>query len=465
VVYSSLTEDSRPVESTEAVRTWFSHKNAPSLQITSLILEATANFYSIYKDKAVAVPQDKVSQIGEFLLTYKRAGQLDELYYFLLGLSSLVESRLPNPVVLSVNQGIFKLSSKNEPLQVAITDFRGKSVASDVTLNKALSLTDKTNLLSRRETLSPSGLDFLKFNPSPGVYQLEFSAQPKDNNYVGFRSAPRVVKVLTRATISNLRVVVGETGEDRSKKRLEVQYPRELSEELAVSGSQRLQLSLDLTDEKGKPLHVQQVAVVFTHLETNQEAVLIVPDDSTLGSYRVTLALDKIEQAQLFHSKSGKYSIQVIVGDSIIENPTSWKVGTASLQFRTPSGSSVDYQPNEVKLNTDLPVLHHTFRPADKRAPHIVSFTFTLLVLSPLLILFVGLVYYRANISNFPFGLGFIDAVGFQLCLLAILGLFGLFWLELTMVTALKYLTILSLPTVFFGQRNLRRIATSKLKA
>jgi len=136
-----------------------------------------------------------------------------------------------------------------------------------------------------------------------------------------------------------------------------------------------------------------------------------------------------------------------------------WKVATLSISLPNSTVSP------HVNPYAPRPVIEHNFRKAEKRPPQTISFAFTIAVLSPCFFLFVGLIRVGANIRNFPFGAGFIWAVGFQACLGAILALFAFYWLALNMVQTLFYLGVLSVPTVFFAQKTLNNLAAqNKIK-
>jgi len=110
--------------------------------------------------------------------------------------------------------------------------------------------------------------------------------------------------------------------------------------------------------------------------------------------------------------------------------------------------------------NIPLPEIHHQFRLPEKRPSEAISLGFTGLVLSPLLILFVGLIRVGANISRFPTSfMGLVFALSFEASIISILLLFVLYWLYLNMFQTLGYLAILSIPTIIFGQRTLRLLS------
>jgi len=206
----------------------------------------------------------------------------------------------------------------------------------------------------------------------------------------------------------------------------------------------------------GGPLSVQQAVIRFRHTASEQEAVFVA-QPSKKGGY--ILAVSPNESDELFQNLSGDYEAELIVGDSTLQNPFRWVFATITLSF--PEPGAVSKIPNK---NDPLPEIKHIFREAEKRPPITISLFFTALSLAPILFLLIGLLIVGANIYNFPWNsVAFFSAVGFQVSILAILGLFTLFWLELTMVTTLKYLALLAIPTIFFGQRLLRHIATTKI--
>jgi len=88
-----------------------------------------------------------------------------------------------------------------------------------------------------------------------------------------------------------------------------------------------------------------------------------------------------------------------------------------------------------------------------------VSSSFTIAVLSPIFILLIGLIAVGANVRRLFSGVHFFWGVGFLVCIAANASLIFIFWLRLTMIHTLGYLAVLSLPTVFFGQKALSSLA------
>lgn len=158
--------------------------------------------------------------------------------------------------------------------------------------------------------------------------------------------------------------------------------------------------------------------------------------------------------SELFEGESGKYNVQLIVGDSFVQNPQLISLATVDAKFGNKStrGNVDPYAPK--------PEIVHAFRPAEKRPNAPVSFAFTLAVLSPLLIFVGGLLRVGLNFGNYPTsGLYPMYALGFQATFGLILALYAIYWLNLTMVTTLKYLGVLAVPYFFFASKTLNHLA------
>lgn len=99
----------------------------------------------------------------------------------------------------------------------------------------------------------------------------------------------------------------------------------------------------------------------------------------------------------------------------------------------------------------------HQFREPEKRPSRFVSDVFTALCAAPILVLFFLWSKIGISVSGSTFNL---SAIGFHLSFLAILSLFGWFWLQLNMFETLRLLIPLSVVTFIFGNRFLRSLAT-----
>lgn len=76
---------------------------------------------------------------------------------------------------------------------------------------------------------------------------------------------------------------------------------------------------------------LSQVFVLLQNTKTNQEVIFIAEPDAT-SLYKFEVDLHAAEKEQ-FGSESGKYSVQLIVGDAAISNPVLWNVVSWSLGY------------------------------------------------------------------------------------------------------------------------------------
>ncbi|KAI0208718.1 Dolichyl-diphosphooligosaccharide--protein glycosyltransferase subunit 2 [Lamellibrachia satsuma] len=179
----------------------------------------------------------------------------------------------------------------------------------------------------------------------------------------------------------------------------------------------------------------------------------IVADTADLVSTNRTFDVGSREKE--FGYLSGQYSMELIVGDAVIQNPLSWIVADVNLKF----SDSAQLSPDKVDRFKPKPEIKHMFRVADKRPSNFISNIFTVMALVPLLLLLVLWIKIGVNMSNFPFSL---SAIGFHVGLAAIFGLYYLYWVQLNMFETLRYLGFIGIPTFLFGNRLLSSIAAKR---
>jgi len=236
-----------------------------------------------------------------------------------------------------------------------------------------------------------------------------------------------------------------------------LEHPKTFNEfKVSAQHFQHILLSFKLKNPAGKPVTAHQAFITLRNVKTSQELIFVTKQDGKQATAQISLE----EVASDFHGASGEYQLIFTVGDAQISNPFAWTLLNLNINFSNDSVVPLSENPFAAK-----PEIKHLFRVPETRPPKTISWAFTLAVLSPIAFLLIGWLAVGANISNFPFGgLSFIYAVGFEACLGAILALFALYWFQLNMVQTLLYLGVLSLPTLFFAQKNLSSIASQKVK-
>lgn len=265
-----------------------------------------------------------------------------------------------------------------------------------------------------------------------------------DPKLVGNKGVKLTIKVLTEQKISKpeLKIIDSDTGSKSNK----LTYPQ-TSHGLSVRQKDKLQLSFSvLSTATNQPMTVHQAFVKVTHLESAAEIIYVAEADMN-DVYKFEMDLDT--EAEVLKG-SGKYSLTLMLGDAVVSNPINWKFCEMNLELT--SEPLVD----PVSPFTSKPEIKHLFREPEARPSQSVSSVFTLLCLSPVLVLVILWFMLGVNISNFPFS---VSALGFHAGLGSIFALYVYFWLELNMFEVMKYLSFLGVFTFISGNFLLSNIA------
>jgi len=180
--------------------------------------------------------------------------------------------------------------------------------------------------------------------------------------------------------------------------------------------------------------------------------LIFIAEADAAKSYKFDVDLQK--SAKDFDYLSGKYTMKLIIGDAVVNNAIDWHVADINLKFpeyEKPERSTFDQIDYEKKRE-----IAHTFRVPEIRPNQVVSDTFTILVIAPLVLALLLWLRIGANLSNFPFSL---SALAFHIGLAGIFGLYFVFWVKLNMFQTLKYLAIIGSLTFLAGNRMLRAMA------
>lgn len=432
----------------------FSETNESTLRITGALVESLNQFAGKVPKAKDFVSKEDVVRIAEFLTRNKYPHTLEEAYFLVAGLQSLASGNFYSPVVLSLTEGVLSPANKKGEVTLSVTDLFGKPVNSKVYLSKAYSTIEPAKILLRNQEVPADGsnykLNFLAAKPEAGFYTIELSASPVDQGkvrYVSIDNAKKSVKVLTAVDLSEAELSVFDPAEELPFNKIQIDSS---VKKITFNHNQRIHLTFKLKNQQsGKLIRPQQVFVQLAN--ANEEATFVAIAGAK--NYAVDITLSNTNLV------SGTYSLSLIVGDAFIQNPFSRVLATVEVSVtNTPRPST------ERTYSSVLSEIHNIFRAPEKRPPETISLGFAGAVLVPILVLFVGLIRVGANLRNFPGGLTFFAAIGFHACLFAILALVVLFWTRLSIVDTLRYLAILAVPTVLFGQRVLLHLHTQKVK-
>ncbi|KAH1195023.1 Dolichyl-diphosphooligosaccharide--protein glycosyltransferase subunit 2 [Glycine max] len=255
-----------------------------------------------------------------------------------------------------------------------------------------------------------------------------------------------------------------------------IHYPKKISSRLDLAGNdvvslsanhlQKLRFSFQLTtphDHAFKPL---QAFFKLKH-ETKHEHIFVVGNTGK----KFEIILDFLGLVEKFYYLSGRYDIELTVGDAVMENSFLWLLGQVDLDLPEAPEKAARLPPLPVDPYSRYgpkAEIAHLFRAPEKRPPQELSLTFLGLTLLPFIGFLVGLLRLGVNLKNFPSSaVPAAYAILFQLGIATVLLLYVLFWLKLDLFTTLKTVGFLGAFLLFVGHRILSHLAStsSKLKS
>eukprot|EP00105_Crassostrea_gigas_P035715 XP_019919863.1 PREDICTED: dolichyl-diphosphooligosaccharide--protein glycosyltransferase subunit 2 [Crassostrea gigas] len=467
--------------------------------------------------------QKALNKFANYFLSRKHVHQLRAAYQLVSVIKTLTDNQFHIPVAITLASPV-AVTSSSPNVKVQVTNLLGGSIGSlTVTADSAKHISSEAIVLSKKpftaKDSSTYELNFMQAKPVRGFYKIIISAKPskEDKKLLGLTGAEVEVKVTTQVSIENVEIGVADKDQTTAARTTKVQYPGKASTVFEADYHQKIIVKFQLKDKAdGTKMSAHQTFLKLTNQKTNQEIIFVA--DAASNKFD----LDIGSSAGQFGHLSGKYSMELIIGDAVIENPFSWAlvskvwylillaipvrhsptIISPSPRIHTPRGSFIPpsgmmYLRNRPSLSSmeiflptppvtmtwptesvatdkalkslsfpeyeyrNMPNLFlcHLFREPEKRPAAVVSTVFTFLVLAPVLILVLLWMKIGVNVSNFPMSL---SAVGFHLCLAAIFGLYYLYWVELNMFQTVRYLGLLALPTFIFGNRLLSGIASKR---
>lgn len=174
---------------------------------------------------------------------------------------------------------------------------------------------------------------------------------------------------------------------------------------LKLEGDQqsKFYLKFSVTQKpKGTPIEVHQAFVRFTHASTKREIIFL----AQLANNKYSAEVDLAKNAKNFRQTSGQYAVDLVIADSLVENPLTINVADLKLQFIEDSTTaSSTSQQDKANLYAKKPEIKHLFRPNEPTPPTVVSSTFALLCLAPMALMLLLWIKIGFNFSRFSFSL------------------------------------------------------------
>ncbi|XP_044520245.1 dolichyl-diphosphooligosaccharide--protein glycosyltransferase subunit 2 isoform X1 [Gracilinanus agilis] len=427
------------------------------LEPTALFVAAT---YQLSDHVGTEPPfkEDQVIQLVNAVFSKKNFDSLSEAFSVAAAAAAFSQNRYHLPLVI-VAEGSASVSHQQPVLRLQVSNVMSQPLAqASVMLERAKSSSTKNSVL-QQTAFTPSGdhfdLNFMNAKPASGYYDFSINIEG-DSRYIA-NVVELKVKVSTEVGITNVDLSTVDKDQSIAPKTTRVTYPAKGKGSFTVDSHQNFALSFQLVDvNTGAELTPHQTFVRLHNQKTGQEVVFVAEPDSK-NVYK--FELDTSERKSEFDSASGTYTLYLIIGDATLENPILWNVADVVIKFPEEDAPSTILSKN---LFTPKQEIQHLFREPEKRPPTVVSNTFTALILSPLLLLFILWIRLGANISNFTFAP---STIIFHLGHAAMLGLMYVYWTQLNMFQTLKYLAILGSITFLAGNRMLAYKAVKRIAA
>ncbi|KAJ4726905.1 dolichyl-diphosphooligosaccharide--protein glycosyltransferase subunit 2-like [Melia azedarach] len=422
------------------------------------------------------LPGDKILGLAKFFLGIGVPGDAKDFFNQVNSLACLENNRVSIPLILSLPSLVVSLTRKDS-LQVTVNTVLGSNAPPlTVKLVRAYSSNamDFSVIENKELQFDPERavyiLDVLSASVDVGDYIFVFKVVLHDPEHKSIYATGTLTQVPVYVTglinIDNAEIAVL----DSDLESVETQKKLDLGGENAVSLSanhlQKLRLSFQLTTPLGNAFKPHQAFLKLRH-ESKVEHIFVVGKTGK----KFQIILDFLGLVEKFFYLSGRYDIQLTVGDAAMENSLLQDIGYIELDLPEPPEKAprppaqpVDpysrYGPKEE--------ITHIFRAPEKLPPKELSLVFLGLTVLPFIGFLIGLLRLGVNMKNFPTSAGPTTyAILFHLGIAAVLLLYVLFWLKLDLFTTLKTLGFLGVFLMFVGHRILSHLASvsSKLKS
>ncbi|KAH1258422.1 Dolichyl-diphosphooligosaccharide--protein glycosyltransferase subunit 2 [Glycine max] len=454
-----------------------------SLSTTSSVVRGVTAFAAVTSGK-INLPGDKILGLANFFLGIGIPGDAKDFFNQVESLALLENNKQgfdPIGTVTSCN-GLFIIQKRSaQGIKVFILWVRVNTVLGSaappltVKLVQAFRSNAKDSAIESKELQydQNNGIHFLEAFPDNvdvGTYVFVFeialhdSAGEKVYATGGQIHVPIYVTGIIKVSNAEIAVLDSDLGSVETQKTLDLAGNDDVS--LSANHLQKLRFSFQLTTPHGHAFKPHQAFFKLKH-ETKHEHIFVVGNTGR----KFEIILDFLGLVEKFYYLSGRYDIELTVGDTVMENSFLRLLGEVDLDLPEAPEKAARLPPLPVDPYSRYgpkAEIAHLFRAPEKRPPQELSLTFLGLILLPFIGFLVGLLRLGVNLKNFPSSaVPATYAFLFHLGIAAVLLLYVLFWLKLDLFTTLKTVGFLGAFLLFVGHRILSHLAStsSKLKS
>lgn len=379
-------------------------------------------------------------------------------------LQLLTQNKYHIPVCIS-RYGKVALSQEDPIVTIKVTNVLGQTLGTGLSVTaKSTALTGEKSLENVQGDSTLFAFDIFKSKPKTGKLDLVVSVKSNkpDSRVIGNTGGVVSVIITRQVVVEKPEISIHDKDQTGTLKMIPLKYPEVHKDVLEADNTQKVLMKFSVKDKATNELiSAHQVFVQFIHEDDTRREVFYVAEHEAGSSKAYKFDLNLAQRGKDFEHVSGKYTLNLIVGDSMIMNPFVWKIASIKLNFPNQAQEKIEKAPWMTAFYSPKKEIHHIFRPQEKRPSSIVSDSFSILVLIPVVVLIALWGKLGVNISNFTLSL---SAILFHTSLLSIFVLFTLFWLKMNMFTTIKCLLGTGVMTYLWGHRVLSQLARKRLE-
>ncbi|KAH1081455.1 hypothetical protein J1N35_021216 [Gossypium stocksii] len=448
------------------------HDHQGPLATTSSVVRGLTAFAAV-TDERLNIPGNKILGLANFFLGIGVPGDAKDLFNQIDSLACLESNRVSIPLILSLPSTVLSVT-KEDSLQVNVNTVLGsnappltvKLVGVFTSGSKAASLVESQELVFDDGT-GTYNLNNLPKSIDVGSYTFVFEIvlhEPEHEKIyvtVGQIKVPIFVSGLIKIENAEIAVLDSDLGSIETQKKLDLAGQKAVS--LSANHLQKLRVSFKLTTPHGLAFKPHQALLKLRH-ESKVEHIFVVGNSGK----QFEIVLNFLGLVEKFFYLSGRYDIELAVGDAVMENSLLRAIGHIELDLPEPPEKATRSPPQPIDPYSRYgpkAEITHIFRAPEKRPPKELSLAFLGLTFLPLLGFLIGLLRLGVNLKNFPSNaVPAAFATLFHVSIGAVLSLYVLFWLKLDLFQTLKLLGFLGVILVLVGHRVLSHLAATSAK-
>ncbi|CAN6913500.1 unnamed protein product [Brassica oleracea] len=416
---------------------YFDESEGP-ISTTASVIRGLKSF-AASEPTGLNLPGDKIVGLAKFFLSVGIPGDAKDFFNQIDALACLEDNSFSVPLILSLPSSVISLT-KNEPLKVKVSTVLGsKAPALSVKLAQALSSGSKGSSVINNQELkfdAESATYFLESFPKnfdvgkyTFVFEILLDESANEKAYITEAQTKVPIAATGAITIENAEIAVldSDVGSVESQKKLDLTKDEAVS--LSANHLQKLRLSFQLTTPIGHVFKPHQAFLKLKH-ESQVEHIFLV---KTSGK-KSELVLDFLGLVEKLYYLSGKYEIQLTIGDASMENSLLSNIGHIELDLpeRPEKAARPPLQPTDpYSRYVPKAEISHIFRVPEKLPAKQISLVFLGLIVLPFIGFLIGLTRLGVNIKSFPSSVGAAtSALLFHGGIGAVLLLYVLFWVK-----------------------------------